>query len=449
VATAVHAKEALLPDGWASDVRVVLDGGRIASVTPNVAPSAEDERLGCLVPGLSNVHSHAFQRGMAGVAETRGPTEDTFWSWRNVMYRFALQMTPEDVEAVAAQLYLEMLESGFTHVGEFHYLHHDETGRPYDDIAEMAVRIVEASESTGIGLTLLPVFYAHAGFGGTPPGEEQRRFINSIDTFAKLVDRCRSLARALPGGVSGVAPHSLRAVTPEELAELVQLSDGGPVHIHIAEQAKEVDDCIAWSGKRPVTWLFDNQPVDSRWCLIHATHITASETLAIATSGAVAGLCPITEANLGDGIFPAAAFRAAGGRLGVGSDSNILIGVSDELRQLEYSQRLATCSRNVLTDHGRSTGGALFTEALSGGATALGVDVGIGTGMPANMLHLVPRHDLLIGGDALLDAWIFSAAVTVNDVWVHGRKVVKEGRHIARDTVSRRFVRTMRNLTSD
>ena len=444
--TVIHARNALLPDGWARDVRLTVEAGRIAAVETGVPAGAGDERHAYLVPGMANLHSHAFQRGMAGLAETRGPGADSFWSWRTVMYRFALTMTPEDVEAVAAQLYVEMLEAGFTRVGEFHYLHHDKDGRPYADIAEMAARIAAAASETGLALTLLPVFYAHAGFGGTPPGEGQRRFVNDRDSFARLLDRCRALTAALPGGVTGVAPHSLRAVTPEELSAVVALAGEGPVHIHIAEQVKEVEDSIAWSGRRPVKWLMENQPVDARWCLIHATHMTEAETRAMARTGAIAGLCPVTEANLGDGTFPAPGFLAEGGRFGVGSDSNVLIGLPDELRQLEYSQRLAHRARNVLAAPGGSTGRALFDAALAGGAAALGVTAGLAAGNAADFVGLLPRHGLELAGDGLLDAWIFANGAAVDCVWVQGSKQVEGGRHVARERIARRFGAAMRRL---
>jgi formimidoylglutamate deiminase len=394
---------------------------------------------------MPNLHSHAFQRGMAGLAETRGPGSDSFWSWRNVMYRFALSMTPDDVEAVAAQLYVEMLEAGFTRVGEFHYLHHDKDGGHYADIAEMAARIASAASETGIALTLLPVFYAHAGFGGTAPGEGQRRFINDRDAYTALLERCRALTDALPEGITGVAPHSLRAVTPDELSAVVAIAGDKPIHIHIAEQVKEVEDSIAWSGRRPVEWLLDNQSVDGRWCFIHATHMTEAETRAMAKVGAIAGLCPVTEANLGDGTFPAE-FFAAGGRFGVGSDSNVLIGLPDELRQLEYSQRLAHRARNVLAAPGGSTGRALFDGALAGGAAALGAEAGLAAGRAADFVSVKARHGLDLAGDMLLDAWIFANGATVDCVWVNGRKQVENGRHLAREAIGQRFGATMRAL---
>jgi len=442
----IHARQALLANGWAKDVRITVQSGRIASVEIGASSVEGDERHDTIVAGMPNLHSHAFQRGMAGLAEMRGPGSDSFWSWRTVMYRFALSMTPDDVEAVAGQLYVEMLEAGFTRVGEFHYLHHDKDGGHYGDIAEMAARIASAASATGIALTLLPVFYAHAGFGGTAPGEGQRRFINDRDSYGRLLERCRALTNALPEGITGVAPHSLRAVTPEELTDVVAMAGDTPVHIHISEQVKEVEDSIAWSGRRPVEWLLDNQKVDGRWCFIHATHMTEAETRGMAQAGAIAGLCPITEANLGDGTFPATDFFAAGGRCGVGSDSNVLIGLPDELRQLEYSQRLFHRARNVLAAPGGSTGRALFDGALVGGAAALGAETGIAAGKAADFVSVKTRHGLDLEGDALLDGWIFANGAEVDCVWVHGRKQVEGGRHVAREAIGRRFTATMRAL---
>lgn len=289
---------------------------------------------------MPNLHSHAFQRAIAGLTELRGSGSDSFWSWRTVMYRFALSMSPDQVAALAAQLYMEMLEAGFGRVGEFHYLHHDRDGKEYSNIPEMAERICAAAEQTGVAMTLLPVFYAHSGFGGLAPSEGQRRFINSVSSFDRLMEGCRGIQSRLPGMQLGIAPHSLRAVTPEELKAILSFAGNAPIHIHITEQTKEVDDCIKWSGARPVEWLLANAPVDQRWCLIHATHLEDGEVTGMARSGSVAGLCPITEANLGDGIFRAEDFLLAGGAFGVGSDSNVLISLSEELRTLEYSQRL-------------------------------------------------------------------------------------------------------------
>ncbi|MGY2937785.1 formiminoglutamate deiminase [Bradyrhizobium sp. GM6.1] len=269
--TRLHFASALLPSGWANDVQVVITAGAIAEVTPGMAPVSGDERHDIAFPGLASLHSHAFQRGMAGLAELRGDSTDTFWTWRETMYRFALAMTPDDVAAVATLLYVEMLEQGFTSVGEFHYLHHDRDGSPYADIGEMAARIAQAAEASGIALTLLPSFYAHGSFGGAAPHGGQRRFVCTVDQFSALMAASRKAIERLPGANIGIAPHSLRAVTPAELAAIIPLAEGGPVHIHAAEQVKEVEDCLAWSGRRPVQWLLEHAPVDQRWCLIHAT----------------------------------------------------------------------------------------------------------------------------------------------------------------------------------
>lgn len=445
----VHASVALLPTGWAPNVRLQIADGRIAKIEAHAAAVDGDERVGVLVPAMPNVHSHAFQRTMAGMVETRGPSEDSFWSWRTLMYRFALSMKPEQVEAIAAQLYVEMLEAGFGRVGEFHYLHHDRDGTPYANIAELAERIAAAAARTGLSLTMLPVLYAHAGFGGLQPLDGQRRFINTPDRFAKLFDGCQKAVSSLPDAVVGVAPHSLRAVTETQLHFAAQLAPHAPLHIHIAEQVKEVEDCIAWSGTRPVAWLMDNADVSDRWCLIHATHMTAAETDRLARCGAVAGLCPITEANLGDGTFPAAAFLHAGGAVAIGSDSNVLIGVGDELRQLEYSQRLAHRARNVIAPANGSTGRRLFDAALAGGAQALGAKAALVTGHAADFVSLDTSAAPYLGGDQILDGWIFGGLVKPDTVWIQGKAVVREGRHIARDDIGRDFQKAMRQLLND
>ena len=449
----LHFGSALLPAGWADDVQVVVSDGTITKVTIGTAAGSLDERHQLAIPGIASLHSHAFQRGMAGLAETRGNAADTFWTWRETMYRFALDMTPEDTEAVATLLYVEMLEQGYTRVGEFHYLHHDHDGRPYANPAEMATRIARAAEITGIGLTLLPSFYAHSSFGGAAPHAGQRRFICSIDQFAKLIAATQMAVRALPGANVGVAPHSLRAVTPDELAAIVALVEAGPIHIHAAEQIKEVEECLAWSGRRPVEWLLEHAAVGQRWCLIHATHTTATEIASLAKSGAVAGLCPVTEASLGDGIFPTREFVDAGGRFGVGTDSNVLVGVADELRQLEYGQRLKHRERNVLSGGpGVSTGRALLDTVLAGGAQALGQPiVGLRAGARADIVTLDTTHPSLAGrrGDAVLDGWIFAAnAGAIACVWAGGDKVVKDGRHRIRQKARDRFNAAVRRLVA-
>ena len=436
----IHAGQALLQGGWAENVRIGMSEGKIASLETDIIAQSDDERHAVIVSGMPNLHSHAFQYGMAGLAEKRGPSDDSFWSWREIMYKFALAISPEEAEAVALRLYVDMLEAGFTRVGEFHYLHHDCDGTPYANISEMADRIASAAGTAGIGLTLLPVFYAHSSFGGASPNEGQRRFINNPEQFARLIEGCQKALAGVEGAVLGIAPHSLRAATSDELAVVTKLLPDALVHIHVAEQVKEVEDCIAWSGKRPVEWLLDKQELSSRWCLIHATHMTDDEKKRMAATGAIAGLCPVTEANLGDGIFNAAAFGAAGGRFGVGSDSNVLIGIADELRQLEYSQRLFHRSRNVLAENEGSTGRALFDGAVTGGNIAMGrKGECLRMGASADFISLDTACLPHAKGDAVLDGWIFAGRSRVSDVWVRGVKQVERGRHRLRDEAERAF----------
>lgn len=441
--SSVHFASALLPEGWAANVRVVIAGGTVVSVERGVAAQSGDERASVGLPGLPNLHSHAFQRAMAGLTERRGPGPDSFWTWRELMYRFVARITPEDAEACAAQAYMEMLEAGFTRVGEFHYLHHDPAGRPYANPGEMAERIVAAAGRCGIGLTLLPVFYAHGAFGGKPPSEAQRRFITTLDQYARILETSRTLAKRLPHAITGVAPHSLRAVTADELHSVRHLGAGGPIHIHVAEQVREVEDCLAWCGMRPVEWLLNSAPVDRNWCIVHATHVNESEVARLAASGAVAGLCPVTEANLGDGVFPATDFVAAGGRFGIGTDSNVRISASEELRQLEYSQRLRAHLRNALASGAHcSTGRSLYEAALAGGSLALGVTGGIKPGTPADMISLATEDVSFANreGDQWLDTFIFAGAQhCIDTVWCAGRRVVKDGRHHARPEIEARF----------
>jgi formiminoglutamate deiminase len=448
--TALWFRSLLLPDGWADGVRLVIVNGRIEGLMKDAPAETGDERHEIGLPGLPNLHSHAFQRGMAGLTERRGPTQDSFWTWREAMYRFVDHMGPEEVEAIAAQAFLEMLESGFTRVGEFHYVHHDPAGAPYANIAELATRIAAAAAETGIALTLLPVFYLHAGFGGLPAAPGQRRFVNDLDRYGRLIEASREAVSSLSGAVVGIAPHSLRAATPEEIAAILPLAAGGPVHIHVAEQTKEVDDCLAWSGKRPVELLLDRLPVDGRWCLVHATHVTDAESGGIAARGAVVGLCPITEANLGDGLFPAQSFLERGGRFGIGSDSNVLIDAAEELRLLEYGQRLSLRTRNALAQAATpSVGRSLFDTALAGGAQSLGAPSGIAVGRPADLVSLKADDNALAHrhGDQWLDAWIFAGGRrTVDCVWRAGAKLVTGGRHIHREAIGRRYRQALQKV---
>jgi len=447
----LHAARALTPEGWKSDVRVTIDGGAIASVQTGASSQEGDERHAIMAPAATNLHSHAFQRAMAGLAEVRGKETDTFWTWRETMYRFALMMSPEDVEAVAAQLYVEMLEAGFAAVAEFHYLQNAPDGSPYDQRAEMASRILSAAGRAGIGMTFMPVFYAHSTFGGAKPLPEQRRFVTDLESFARLVDACRAIIKRDAGEAIGVAPHSLRAVTPEELAELIPLAGDGPIHIHAAEQIKEVEDCVASLGARPVRWLLDHAGVNERWCLVHATHMDEGETRALARSGAVAGLCPVTEANLGDGIFNARDYIGEGGRYGVGTDSNVSIGAAQELRQLEYAQRLRERARNVCASPGASSGRTMLDAIWAGGAQALRRNSGrLAPGAAADILTFRADHPTLAGkaDDQVLDAWIFSVGNPLVDcVWSSGLKVVAGGRHVFKDEIAAQFAKTMRELS--
>jgi len=463
-------RTALLPGGWAESVRVQTSDGRISVVESGVAPLPGDERAVVGLPGVPNVHSHAFQRGMAGLTESRsaaGQTEaDSFWSWRQLMYQFVGRLSPDDLAALAAQAFLEMLEAGFTRVCEFHYVHHDVNGRSYANVAEMGERIAEAAATTGIALTLLPVFYAHGGFGGAPPSAQQARFLNDVDGYRRLVEASRRAVAPLADGVVGIAPHSLRAVTPDELGNILPFAAGGPVHIHVAEQIREVQECTAALGARPVQWLMNAMPVDARWCLVHATHVTDDEVTAFARSGAVAGLCPITEANLGDGVFPAATFQARGGQYAVGSDSNVRIDLSEELRLLEYGQRLRDGARNVLAQAaGSSTGRALYDAAVTGGAQAAGVigASGLVVGAPASGVARVSglavgahadivslADDVVLAaraGDAILDTFIFaSPRAAIDGVWRAGKKLVSGGVHVKRAALASRFRAALQRL---
>ncbi len=452
----LHADLALTPDGWQPDTRVSWSAdGRITAVDGGVAARADDLRLPgqVLLPAPANVHSHAFQRALAGMTEARGPGgRDSFWTWRTLMYRFLDTLTPEHIQAIAAQVYVEMLEAGYAAVGEFHYVHHAAGGGAYADIAETSARIAQAARETGIGLTHLPVYYRQAGLDGGALTGGQLRFRNDPDSFAALMAAMAGALGGMPADtVLGVAPHSLRAVPAEDLRRLAAAyGAAGPMHIHIAEQTAEIEAVEAAYGARPVAWLLDNAPVDSNWCAVHATHMTPEETVGLAHSGAVAGLCPITEANLGDGLFDGARFLAAGGALGLGSDSNVRISLCEELRLAEYSQRYRDRARAVLCDEGASTGRTVYDAVCAGGARALGRTAGaLAPGLWADLLTLDRDALPLTGltGDSLLDGWIFAGSdAQVREVWSAGRHVVSGGRHHKRDAVEHAFRDTLRVL---
>jgi formimidoylglutamate deiminase len=441
-------------DGWLSPASVQIDAdGRILSVSAGRVDPALPQINGLAIPGMPNLHSHAFQRGMVGRAEFRDSTRaDSFWTWRKQMYQLAATMTPEDLEAIAAQLYVEMLRSGITAVGEFHYLHHDSNGVPFADLTQMSDRIFAAARSTGIALTHLPVLYVNGGFGQAI-GPEQSRFSHpDLDSFLKLYDKLRTQVAGQPNFRLGVAPHSLRAVDGDCLQALISvLEPDTPIHIHIAEQIKEVEEAKEFLGARPVRWLLDHHLVNEKWCLVHATHLDQSEILDLAASGAVAGLCPTTEANLGDGIFPAPSFLQAGGKIGIGTDSQVSVGVNTELRMLEYGQRLRDKQRNVLASRQQaSVGRRLLDLTLAGGAQALAQAVGrIAPGLRADIVVLDLEHPRLVEHslDTALDAWIFGHVESaVKDVMVAGRWEILEGQHRHAAEIFERYKKAVRRL---
>ncbi len=456
----LFARRALLPTGWARDVSVGIDAfGNIARVD-SAAPDAGAERVrGALIPGIPDLHCHAFQRAMAGRAERRGPAgcADSFWTWRQSMYELAAELRPESCGAIAAQLYVELLCAGFTSVCEFHYLHHQPDGRPYRDVGEMSLRVVDAAQRAGIRLTHLPVLYARGGFDDRPLAEAQKRFRTDPDQLGSIRAAVDQHAEEDPTVRTGLALHSLRAVDPAMLRAAVATTTAAdrrtPIHIHVAEQPAEVDDCLAATGLRPVQWLLEHAPVDQHWCLVHATHVDKGEVAAMARSGATAGLCPTTEANLGDGVFPLGAWLGADGAFGIGSDSNVSRSAAEELRWLEYGQRLHEGTRNhAARAPNASVGAALVRGALAGGAAASGQPIGaIAPGLAADLVVLDEHHlDALAAvddpGDALLDAWVFAAGdAMVRDVMVQGRWVVTARRHRAGEEIERDYRAVLRS----
>lgn len=448
----IFSADALLPSGWQKNVLLTWDDqGQLTQVQADTSTPPKETAIaaGPLIPGMPNLHSHAFQRALAGLTEYRGQnadgTQDSFWSWRTLMYRFAAKLGPDQLEAIALGLYVEMLETGYTAVCEFHYVHHDMDGQPYADDATLALALLRAAQRAGIGLTLLPVLYQTSGFGGLPPNEGQRRFIRSTDSMLRLLERLKPLCDSQAARL-GLAPHSLRAVPPdalrEALAGLDAIDASAPVHIHIAEQTQEVDACIAWSGQRPVAWLLDHVQVDRRWCLVHATHMDADEYARAAASGAVAGLCLTTEANLGDGIFDLPAWQGGAGRWGIGSDSHICVNAAEELMLLEYSQRLATRQRNVAATAAQpQVASAMTLAAVQGGAQASGRSIGgIAIGQQADFVVLDAQHPSLQGLRApdMLSAHVFAShrSSAIDAVWAGGQQRVASGCHILHTSAS-------------
>ena len=448
----LFCRTVLLPEGWTSNVQLRFDAsGKVAAVETDAVPSGgEPVAAGPVVPALANLHSHAFQRAMAGAAEIAGAGEDSFWTWRDAMYRLVGLLDLDGFEAIAAKLYMELLQGGFSQVAEFHYLHRP--GNASRPALESSRRILSAARTTGIGLTHLPVFYAHSGFGGAPATDGQRPFLNDVDGFLSLLETLAPECEA-QGARLGFAFHSLRAATPDQMRAILSAERSfGPIHIHVAEQEREVEECVAALGARPVEWLLGEMPVNERWCAVHATHMTVRETEGLARSGAVAGLCPETEANLGDGIFPATAFHAAGGRFGIGTDSHVATDVAQELRTLEYGQRLRDRRRaRIVSGPGASVGRTLHDGALAGGHRACGLDhAGIAVGARADLVVLDGSDPFvaIAQGDAILDRWIFALGTrAVRDVMVGGRFVVREGRHERQDEIDADFRNALLTLS--
>lgn len=447
-----HCRKVLLDGGWSKDRLLETDEqGMLVGISDAGGQTADQVIEGPVIPGMPNVHSHAFQRLMAGLTGARSQNADDFWGWREAMYGFANRITPGQIEDCAAWLYAEMLCAGYTSCGEFHYLHHQPGGQPYDNRAEASERLLAAAVASGISLTVLPVFYHVSGFGKDTVEPHQRRFANGLDEYLSLLEQVRSLADATPMMSSGLAPHSLRAVSPESLLSLLRMSDEQqPVHIHVAEQLAEVEGCLAHLGARPVEWLLHNARVDRRWCLVHATHMEMSELQGAAGSGAIAGLCPTTEADLGDGFFGSREWLQAGGRFGVGSDSNLIISPAEELRLLEFSERLRSHGRNVLQDGKSQCGAFLWQAAARHGASAIAQPAGcISIGKRADLVELDPEHPMLAerGDEAILETLVFAGqAGMVRSVWVGGSQCVSNGRHADHERLAANFIRASKEL---
>lgn len=452
------ANSAFLPSGWAQNVLITVNpAGWITEIQSEQKCGTAIALNGPVLPGMSNLHSHAFQRAMAGLAERSTGEKDSFWTWRETMYRFLSKLTPEDQQAIATQLYVEMLKAGFTAVGEFHYLHHQSDGTPYEDQALTSRHIIRAAEDAGISITHLPVLYAYSGFNGQKPTDHQQRFINNETQILEIISTLTTAYKNNPQVNIGLAFHSLRAVSPKMLNQVTQamqtIDPQTPIHIHIAEQMQEVNDCLAWSKKRPVEWLLDNVEVDSHWCLVHATQMTENETRRLANSGAIAGLCPTTEANLGDGLFNLADYLLAHGRFGIGSDSNISVSVIEELRLLEYGQRLLHQQRAVTQQPAQpSVGAALYRLAIAGGAQALGrATGGLEVGKRADFIALDPQTPILLGkhDDLIFDAMIFAGNVNpIRHVIVGGKQVVKDFQHLTQEKIFEDYKRTIEKLAN-
>ena len=446
------ADQALLAEGWRQQVRFEVEGGRFVSIEPDADAVGAKRLSGPVLPGMPNLHSHAFQRLMAGLAEVCHNPADSFWSWRDLMYSLVAKLSPPDVEVIARHLYIEMLKAGYTQVAEFHYLHHQPDGAPYGDPSEMSQRILAAAECSGIGVTLLPVLYSHSDFGAQPPTPAQGRFVHSTDQYLALLQQLASQLAPGSENTLGVCFHSLRAVTSEQIDQVLAVhTDPKPVHIHIAEQQKEVEASLQYCGQRPVEWLLNQVDLDSRWCLIHATHLNSAEVQGVARSGAVAGLCPTTEANLGDGLFSATDYLRQQGRFGIGSDSHVSLSVSEELKLLEYSQRLRDQQRNRLYgETNPAVGDFLYRAAATGGAQACGIDAGeIAVAKRADFIVLDDSHPFIATArpEQIINRWVFALNDNpVRDVFVAGKPLIQEGRHHQEDISRQAFTALLTRL---
>ena len=454
----VRCEQIQLADGWARDQLLEITAeGLIADVGPVGEETVDLVLTGPVIPGIPNLHSHAHQRALAGLTETRTPGKDDFWGWRDLMYRVNNAITPDDLESIARCVFVEMVKQGYTVVAEFHYLHHAPGGDQYAQMDEMSQRLWIAAEDAGISLVLLPVLYTYGGFDQRPLGGAQVRFYNNLENYLILLDKVRKAADSMANRGYGLAVHSLRAVAPEQLTALDRISRVDypdiPFHIHVAEQLNEVEECIALLGVRPVQWLCHEIDVDHRWCFVHATHVNSRELESMAERGVVVGLCPTTEANLGDGLFPATEFVALGGKFGIGSDSQICSNPARELQLLEYGQRLKHHRRALMMGVGeRHNGTGLVQWAVAGGGRACGrLLTGITAGAPADLIELDPDSPRLAvrTTDEALDSWIFSAADnSVRTVIAMGREVVTEGRHAGEAAATEKFLNTLRRLAA-
>ncbi|MBL4631835.1 MAG: formimidoylglutamate deiminase [Paraglaciecola sp.] len=449
------AAKALLSSGWANNVLFTVKNGFFEHVQQEQQANQNCIVLsGPVLPSIANLHSHAFQRVMAGAAEVSINPLDSFWSWRDLMYKVVQKLTPHEARVIATQLYIDMLKAGYTQVGEFHYLHHGVGGKKYDEHGEMSNQIIAAANDSGIGLTLLPVLYSHSGFGGQTPHAGQARFIHSTDSYLALYQACETKLANHRTHKLGICFHSLRAVTTSQIDIVLQeLNANVPIHMHISEQQKEVQDCVDYSGKRPVQWLHNEVGLSQRWCLVHATHLDDNELAAITANGAVAGLCPTTEANLGDGVFPAVDFEQANGRWGIGSDSQVSLSIVEELRTLEYGQRLRDQKRNRLyRTEQTSVGDNLYQQALLGGNQACDVSLGIAEGNRADFIVLDHLNPFIAASKAkdVLNRWLFASNENlVRDVFVAGQQRIKDFQHAKEQSSRLAFIQVIKKVMYD